>query len=186
MLTVKRRVLAIPLEELDGQFAKNSRQDVKIVAPSILTDESFRKFAAQGRNVKAEEPLDGFYWKHSEADEPNKLCEAGDFADDSLWQDVNGPFSISFANEHAAQDEHYHKRHFEIYYSEHPMSAEFRYLEDARPQTPIELNHGGLILFGPNVVHKMRLGGLTIIIEVPSLDDKFKERLSGGDQAGGV
>ncbi|HWT00904.1 MAG TPA: hypothetical protein VN256_11715 [Pyrinomonadaceae bacterium] len=174
---MKRRVLAIPKEELDGQFAENARQDVKVVAPSILTNESFRKFAELGRDVKAEEPLEGFHWKHSEAEEPNRLCEAGDFADDYLWQDVNGPFSISFANEHAAQDAHYHKRHFEIYYSDHPMSAEFRHLEDPQPQPPIELKHGGLILFGPNVVHKMRLGGLTVVIEVASVDDKFKEKL---------
>jgi hypothetical protein len=177
MSAVKRRVLAVPKEELDSQFAKNARQDVKVVAPSILTDELFRRLAALGKNVKAEEPLDGFYWKHSEAGEPNRLCQSGDFVDDCLPQYVKGPFSISFANERAAQDAHYHKRHFEIYYSEHPMSAEFRYLEDPRPQKPIELKHGGLIIFGPNVVHKMRLGGLTVVIEVASVDDKINENL---------
>lgn len=174
---MKRRVLAVPREELDSQFTKNERQDVKIVAPSILTDELFRRLAGLGKSVKAERHLKGFRWKHSKADKPNKVCEAGDFVDDSLPQYVKGPFSISFADERATQDAHYHERHFEIYYSEHPMSAEFRFLEDPRPQKPIELKHGGLILFGPNVVHKMRLGGLTLVIEVASLDDKIPENL---------
>ncbi len=174
---MKRRVLAIPKEEIDSQFKKNVRQDVKIVAASILTDELFRILMAKGKNVKAEEPLNGFYWKHSEADEANRLCESSDFIDDCLPQYVKGPFSISFANENAGQDEHYHKKHFEIYYSEHPMSAEFRYLEDSQSQQPIELKKGGVILFGPNVIHKMRLGGLTIVIEVASMDDKFNEQL---------
>ena len=174
---MKRRVLAIPKEELESQFTKNARQDVKIVATSILTDESFRRLVGLGRDVKAEEPLDGFRWKHSEADEANRVCEASDFADDCPPQYVKGPFSISFANENATQDEHYHQRHFEIYYSEHPLSAEFRYLEEAQSREPIELKNGGLILFGPNVVHKVRLGGLTIVIEVASVDDKFNEQL---------
>lgn len=170
---MRRRVLAISREELESQFNKNVRQDVKIVAPSILTDEVRRRLTEVGKNVKAEEPLDGFYWEHSEADEPNKLCAAGDFIADCLPQYVKGPFSISFANEKASQDEHYHQKHFEIYYSEHPLSAEFRYPEDPQQRRQlIELKKGGAILFGPEVIHKMRLGGLTIVIEVASIDDK--------------
>lgn len=174
---MKRRVLAIPREEIESQFGKNERQDVKIVAPSILTDELFGNLLAKGKNVKPEKPLEGFHWKHSEADEANRVCEAGDFIDDCLPQYVKGPFSISFANEEAEQEAHFHEKHFEIYYSEHPLSAEFRYLGDSQPQQPIELKNGGLILFGPNVIHRMRLGGLTLVIEVASMDDKFNQSL---------
>ena len=174
---MKRRVLAIPKEELEAQFEKNVRQDVKIIAPSILTDELFRKLAARGKEVKSETPLDGIHWKHSGADEANRLCESSDFVDDCLPQYVKGPFSISFANERAGQEAHYHEKHFEIYYSEHPMSAEYRYIEDSEAQKPIELVNGGLILFSPNVIHKMRLGGVTVVIEVASMDDKVNEEL---------
>jgi hypothetical protein len=53
------------------------------------------------------------------------------------------------------------------------MSAEYKFLgeQDAKKA---KLPQGGAVLFGPEVVHKMNLGGLTIIIEVPSV---FNDKL---------
>lgn len=175
---MKRRVLAIPREEIENHLAENARQDIKIVAPKIMSDELFQFLLAKGKQVKSEKPLDGDIWKHSKAEEPNRLCESGDFVDNCLPQYVPGPFSISFANEKAEQDEHFHKYHFEMYYSQYRMNAQFRYLESEQCEPPIELNNGGLIVFGPNVVHRMSLGGLTIVIEVASMEDKTNEKLN--------
>lgn len=180
---MKRRVLIIPLEEIERHFEGNSRQDVKIVAPDILTDELFSKLKARGRDAKPEQHLIGNIWRHSKANERNSICESGDFGNDRPAQYAKGPFAVSFANEKAEQDEHYHGQHLEIYFSEHPMEAEFRCLEDSRHES-VKLEHGGAIIFGPEVVHRMRLSGLTMVIEVPSVtDDKTNERLCRLDAA---
>ena len=174
---MKRRVLAIPIEEIKRHFERNSRQDVKIVTPDILTDELFSILKTKGKDVKPERYLDGYIWTHSEATEPNSLCESRDFIDSCLPQYAQGAFAASFANKRAEQDEHYHKQHTEIYFSEHPIGAEFRFLKDSQCQS-IKLGKGGAIVFGPEVVHKMRLGGLTIVIEVPAVaGDKTIEKL---------
>jgi hypothetical protein len=177
LVTMKRRVLVIPKEEIESHFTSNGRQDIKIVAPELLSGALYREMLARGKDVKPEEPLEGIEWRYSEASETNKLCESGDFVGSCLPQYVKGPFSVSFANQTAEQDEHYHRYHFEIYYSEQPMSAEFRYLEDPRRQPPIELKNGGAIIFGPGVIHKVRLGGLTLVIGIASISDKVKEKL---------
>ncbi|MBI4317281.1 MAG: hypothetical protein HY675_02225 [Chloroflexi bacterium] len=165
-----RRVLFIPKEEIHGHFAKNARQDMKVVAPNRLTDKLFEALKARGKEVKAERPLTGDVWKHSDVDEPNDLTESKDFVDGSLPQYAAGPFAVAFANERAGQDEHYHTKHLEIYFSEHPLTAEYRYLGDQETKT-ICLEQGGALVFGPDVVHRVRLGGLTIVVEVPAVAD---------------
>ena len=174
---MKRKVLFIPIEEIKKHFAKNSRQDVKVIAPDILTDELFNILKAKGKDVKPEQYLEGDIWKHSEANEPNNLCESGEFIDSCLPQYVQGPFAVSFANEKAQQDVHYHRKHLEIYFSEHAIGAEFRCIGDVQPQS-INLESGGAIIFGPGVIHKMQLGGLTIVIEIPAVTgDKVSDKL---------
>lgn len=169
---MERKVLAIPIEELESHFKKNTRQDIKIIAPSILTEESRNFLVQKGKDVKPEIPVpsEDNEWKHSDYSEPNRICESSEFIDLTLPQYTNGPFAISFANREAHQDEHYHSHHIEIYYSEHPMSAEFRYLKD-KEHYKIELKHGGVIIFAPDVIHKLKLSGLTIVIEIPSIEN---------------
>ena len=164
-----RRVLAIPLEEVRGQFVLNARQDVKVIAPEILAGELIAKLKAAGRVLKPEQPLEGVEWRHSESDAPNTLCESRDFAAELAVGSL-GPFALCFANEKGAQDSHYHPHHLEIYYSEHPLEAEYR--TDANsPVERVKLEKGGVLVFAAGVVHRARLGGLTVIIEIPAVKD---------------
>ncbi len=171
---MKRYVLIIPLEELSRYFETNERQDIKIVAPSILTPELHELLTKKGKRLKPEIQLNGTRWKKSFKTKPNRLCESSDFAFE-MPAETKGPFTISFANERAEQEEHYHKYHAEIYFSEHRIGGYYRILgEDT--EHPVELREGGLVLFQPNVVHYIELNGLTLILEAPALEkDRFVE-----------
>jgi hypothetical protein len=178
---VKKRVFAIPLDEVNKHLKLNSRQDIKIVVPEILTAELYRILLERGKDIKPEVPLEGHRWKHSGPGEPNRECASSDFIDVSLPQYAQGPFAISFANENAVQDEHYHRQHVEIYCSQQPIAAEFRYLGDSESQS-LELLDGGVVIFGPEVIHRIMLKGLTTVIEIPSVSsDKVNEKLRPGE-----
>jgi hypothetical protein len=162
-----RKVLAIPLEEVREHFALNSRQDVKIVAPQILAGELIAKLRAAGRLLKPEQPLDNVEWRHSASDAPNRLCESREFVS-GLAEETSGPFALCFANEKGPQDAHYHPHHLEIYFSEHPLEAEYR--NDANsPVGRLKLDQGGALIFAAGVSHRVRLGGLTVVIEIPAV-----------------
>jgi hypothetical protein len=164
-----RKVLAIPLEEIQKHLALNTRQDVKIVAPEMLAGELIAKLQASGRTLKPERPLHGVEWRHSAGDAPNALCESREFGA-GLAEETLGPFALCFANEKGRQDAHYHPQHVEIYYSEHPLEAEYR--RDANsPIDRIKLEGGGVLVFAAGVVHRARLGGLTMVIEIPAVKD---------------
>ena len=170
---MKRKILVIKKDEILKQFKTNKRKDIKVIAPEILTDKKFKLLKSKGKDVKLEQPLKGTEWVHSKSDKPNHICESIDFIDKNLLYFTRGPFAISFANKKAEQESHYHKQHWEIYFSGCKMSAEYKFL-GKQDTKKVELPKGGAVLFGPEVVHKMKLGGLTIIIEVPSvLNDKF-------------
>lgn len=163
-----RKALAIPLDEIYKQFESNTRQDIKIIIPEMLVSKLYNLLKEKGEDIKPEQTLEGRFWQHSEADEPNRICESCNFIDSDLPQYAQGPFALSFANEKAVQDIHYHLRHWEIYFSEKPLSAKFRYLEDARCRT-LSLPQGGVIILGPQVVHQVTLSGMTLVLEVPSV-----------------
>ena len=162
-----RKVLAIPLEEIREYFAANSRQDVKIVAPELLSAELSARLLAAGRTVKSEASLESTAWHHSASDTPNVLCESHDFAPGLAEEDA-GPFALCFANEKGPQDAHFHPHHLEIYYSEYPLEAEYR-VEPDSPVERIRLEQGGVLVFAAGVVHRARLGGLTVILEIPAV-----------------
>jgi len=173
-----RKVLAIPLEEVSQHFALNTRQDVKIVAPEILAGELIAKLTASGRTLKAEQLLEGTAWSHSNADASNKLCESSEFST-GITPEALGPFALCFANEKGAQDAHFHPHHLEIYISEHSIEAEYR-LEADSPVERVRLEKGGVLIFSAGVVHRARLGGLTVVIEIPAVkDDKVVVNLQG-------
>jgi len=175
---MKRRALAIPLDEIEKHFRLNARQDVKVIAPEMLSAELYEKLTAKGKKLKREEPVNGHVWAHSSETAPNRLCEAKDFLDDSLGEATGGPVAVSFANERAEQEDHFHRKHIEIYFSEHPMAAEFRYVGEEKRQDTFVLFTGGLIIFGPNVIHRMKLGGMTLIMELPSVpNDRVVEKI---------
>lgn len=163
-----RKVLAIPLDEVRRQFERNSRQDIKIIIPEMLTSKLYNALKEKGEDIKPEQTLEGRCWEHAEADEANRVCESGNFIDTGLPQYAQGPFALSFANDKAPQDAHYHRQHWEIYFSEEPLSAVFRYIEEAKCRA-LELAKGGVMIFGPEVVHRVTLGGMTMVIEVPSV-----------------
>jgi hypothetical protein len=164
-----RKVLAIPLEEVREHFALNSRQDVKVVAPEILAGELIAKLTATGRALKPEQVLDGVEWRHSASDAPNALCESRDFAA-GLAEETLGPFALCFGNEKGAQDAHYHPHHLELYFSENPLEAEYR-IDSNSPVERIHLAKGGVLIFAAGVVHRARLAGLTVVIEIPAVKD---------------
>lgn len=178
---MKRKVLAIPRYEVETHFAHNSRQDLKVVAPEIMSDELFRILKGKGKDVKQERPLDDKTWRHSAPGDPNLVCESSEFKDTLLPQSASGPFAISFANEKAIQDEHYHEQHLEIYVTDHRISAKFRAVDDAQCET-ITLPSGGILVFAPKVIHKVCLAGLTVIIELPAVaqDKKTDAKLHNG------
>lgn len=169
---MKRDVLIISSEELTRHFETNERQDIKVVAPIILTSDLYEILTKQGKHLKSEVPLNGNMWERSYRTKANKLCESADFLFE-LPAETKGPFTISFANGKAEQEEHYHKDHAEIYFSEHRISGYYRKLgEDT--EYPLGLNNGGLVLFQPNVIHYLELSGLTLIFETPALEkDRF-------------
>ena len=174
-----RKVLVIPLEELRDHFALNSRQDVKIVAPEILAGELIAKLKAAGRVLKLEQPLEGIGWRHSASDAPNSLCESLEFAS-GLAEQTLGPFALCFANDRAPQEAHYHPHHLEIYFSELPLEAEFR-INANSPVEHVKLENGGALVFAAGVVHRARLGGMTVVIEIPAVkDDKVVAELGAG------
>lgn len=170
---MRRLVLAIPLEEVEQHLLSNDRQDVKIVVPERLGEDLYERLVAEGRSAKQEEPLEETTWKHSERSKPNLVCESSDFVE-SDGEAAHRSFALSFANEKASQDRHFHKEHAEIYYSEHPMSAEYRCPGEASFEE-IVLAHGGALVFGPGVVHQVKLEGLTFVFEIPSVkNDKVR------------
>lgn len=167
----KREVLLIPMGEIKKQLAVNKRDDAKIVAPKIMTDELYDFLTVvKGRDdVKQEEHLKGNRWTHSSPNRRNKICEAEDFDGDCSPENTKGLFAVSFVNEHAKQVWHIHDQHTEIYFSEHPMVAEYKLHRNPNTKTGT-LKDGGGIIFGPGVAHKMKLRGLTIVIEIPALE----------------
>jgi len=164
-----RQVLAIPLEEVAQHFALNTRQDVKIVAPEILTGELIAKLKSTGRILKPEQLLQGDRWQHSACDASNNLCESHEFST-GITDETSGPFALCFGNAKGAQDAHYHPHHLEIYFSEHPLEAEYR-LGANSPVERVRLEKGGVLIFSAGVVHRARLGGLTVVIEIPAMKD---------------
>jgi hypothetical protein len=168
-----RDVLAIPLGELRQHFALNSRQDIKVVAPELLGDRLAELLRKKGKHLKPEVELAGETWTHSGSPEPNGLCLSADFVCPTQPGATTGTFALAFANGHAPQEAHFHRRHSEIYFSEHPFEAEF-WTPAAPVRRTIRLPEGGALVFGPGVVHRMRLEGLTVVLEVPAVpDDKF-------------
>lgn len=178
--TMNRQILAIPKEEVESHFAENLRQDFKVVAPEILTDKWLMELKRRVRGLKMEYLFDGIIWQHSLPADANRVCLASEFDSPNLIRDANGPFAISFANAHACQDEHYHKHHLEIYVSDHPMSAEYRAVDEIAC-TPVTLPNGGVLVFAPDAVHKVSLTGFTVIIELPAVAwDKTNATLHAG------
>lgn len=174
---MKRAVLAVPLEEVKQHLASNVRQDIKIVVPELLDELLYKQLQEKRKPVKQEKPLQGHRWKHSKPSKPNPLCESSDFVEGSEPSSAHSSFALSFANEKAGQDEHYHREHVEIYYSEQRLSAKYRCLDEMEHHTVI-LKHGGALVFAPGVVHQVKLTGLTLVIEVPSVkDDKAEEHV---------
>jgi len=170
---MRRKVLAIPLEEIRAHFSENSRQDLKLVTAELLSYDLFKVLKAKGKDLKMEEPLPGPLWQHSDPEHPNRVVPSGDFIEPDIPQYAHGPFAISFATEKSIQDDHYHKQHLEIIFSSEPLSIEYRLLEETKCET-LTLEHGGLLVVGPKIVHRLHLGGPTSLIEIPSLSrDKY-------------
>ncbi len=165
---MKRSVLFIGKKELLAYFNANERQDIKIVTPLIMTKELAKKLIKRGKIVKEESPLKGNNWSHSLAENPNRICESNDFNDELIMPNSNGPVSISFANIGSIESFHYHKEHWEIYYSEHKISSTYRLSKNSDVLTKT-LEDGGAIMFTPGVIHKIEVHGLTIVIETPAV-----------------
>ncbi len=174
---MRRKVLAIPREEIEAHFAENSRQDIKLVTAEILSYDLFKVLKAKGKDLKMEERLAGMVWKHSGPDLPNNVVPSGEFIEPDLPQYAHGPFAVSFASSKSIQDDHYHKQHLEILTSDHEMAIEFRLVDETQCEK-ITLPQGGMMVVLPNIVHHLHLSGLTVLIELPSLArDKYDAKL---------
>lgn len=166
-----RHVLVIPLEEVRTYFETNDRQSLKVVAPSRIGEALLEKLRARGVEPKPEVPLEGLAWHHSPQAEPNRLVETCEFAPTTSA----GGFTIAFGNRIGPQEEHVHRQHAEIYYSESPLGADYRVESDPESRVyTVDLPHGGALVFAPGVAHRVRLDGITIVIEMPCVEgDKF-------------
>lgn len=171
----QRQVLAVPRSELQRQFELNTRQDIKLIVPALLDQVSAASLAQTGRLVKAEVELNQVSWSHSPVDQPNQVCLASCFNLPGLEASY-GPLAIAFAQPGAHQDLHYHRQQTELFYSEHPLQARYRLPERKAELLTLDLPQGGLLLFGPGVVHQVELAGLTLVVALPAvIDDKFIE-----------
>lgn len=157
-MIIMRNVLFIPLEEVKLHFEENKTSEVKIVVPNAWKDES----------TELMEDM----WSHTPPNQENFVFESSEFMNQFL-EKFDGPFAISFANEKAAQTAHFHENHLEIYFSEHRIRAYYQTPQDSDSQLKI-LENGGTMIFGPGVTHHLELSGLTMVIEVPSVDDDKK------------
>ncbi len=177
--TSDRNICAVPMDEVQKHFALNERQDIKVLVARALDGSLLRKLIARQKPVKPEIPLTSETWCHSPPLLPNQVWESRELSDDELFKSCQGPFTVAFANERAGQSAHYHKKHFELYYSEAPLRATYRHYNDDRPRE-VPLPNGGMILFYPMVVHRVWLSGMTVIIECPAVeDDRFECALDG-------
>jgi len=167
---MKRQVLIIPLREVQKHFAKHARKDLKTVVASMLTPRDRKELLKRNKVPNRERKLSPskHVWNHSDPHLANFVCESGDFIDPTRNARYRGCFSVSFATAGSLEDAHCHDGHCEIYFSEHSIAAEYRCPEDGE-SLRIELPKGGAIIFGPKVVHRMTVSGLTIIIEVPAV-----------------
>jgi hypothetical protein len=165
---LKRAVLFIPNTELREHFSKNSRQDIKVVTPAVITEALAAKLRKRGKDTKMEIPLDGACWTHSPAEEPNKICESIDFTDVPIVFDKAGPVAISFANAESVESFHCHKKHWEVYFSEKKLSVKYKLPGEQNIET-MTMNEGGAVLFAPSVLHKMDINGLAIVLEMPAI-----------------
>jgi hypothetical protein len=177
-------VTAIPLLEVTLHFLRNKRQDVKIIVPEVMTPDLYRLLKSRGKDVMPEVAIKG-NWTHTgrispsnthspvapdptpESVLPNRVYPSENFNHASLACENVGPFTVSFANESAEQDSHYHKLHTEMYYSEHPFRADCKSL-NGRERETIQLD-GGVLIVAPNVIHKVSLTGMTMVVEFPAL-----------------
>jgi len=170
-------VLAIPREEIEAHFAENSRQDLKLVTAEILSYDLFKVLKAKGKDLKMEERLAGLIWKHSGPDSTNSVVPSCEFIAPDIPQYAAGPMAVSFASGNSFQDDHFHKQHLEVLFSDHELEIEFRDVEETVCQK-LTLATGGLLVVAPNTVHRLRLTGLSILIELPSLArDKYDCKL---------
>ncbi len=165
---MKRTVLFIPKSELLEHFRKNSRQDIKVVTPAIMTKVLATKLRERGKDVKEEVPFEEICWTHSSAKEPNKICESIDLTDESIKPVAVGPVAVSFANFGSVETFHYHNEHWEVYFSEYKLAAEYRFPQKLLIEKKT-MDEGGAVVFGPGVAHRMEIHGLTIILEVPAV-----------------
>jgi len=164
----KRMVLFIPNSELREYFRNNTRQDLKVVTPAIMTEALAAKLQRRRKETKTEVPLNGVWWTHSSAKEPNKICEALDFTDESISSAKTGPVAISFANVGSIETFHRHKEHWEVYFSEQKLGVQYRLPGEQQVETKT-MDEGGAVLFAPGVAHRMEIHGLTMVLELPAV-----------------
>jgi hypothetical protein len=160
---MKREILEIPLEEIKLHLDTNVRQDIKVIATSILSDELYKRLIDRGKILKKEIPLDGSRLKRSYKTKPNNICEAQDF-DFDISNSKKEPFTISFDNEKAEQEEHFHKLHTEIYFSEHPIRGYYRIIGNNK-ETKFELKQNYPNPFNPvtNITYSIPIDGMVTI-----------------------
>jgi hypothetical protein len=159
----RRGVLLVPREEVERLLASQSRKDVKVVVPALLTVAQAALLASQGHEVKPEVALEGVRWTATPG--AISVCEAGSFLPSG--SSAVGPLAVSFALPGARQRLHAHEAHWELYYGTDRMGVWYRMpggelVED-------ELREGGLAMFGPGVEHRVEPGGLVLVVEAPAM-----------------
>lgn len=94
--------------------------------------------------------------------------EKNSIKDKKVFLNINDLFQISVANSQSKQEKHIHKSTFEVYISE--SEIEVFTTNDENPT----IKSNGVILIPPNVLHYVKLQGLTYVIQISSSSKKIK------------
>ena len=165
-----KRVLAIPLEEVREHFALNSRQDVKMVAPEILAGELIAKLKAAGQAAETGATARGR--RSGGTPRATLLMRCVNHANLPPDSPRNRPAPSRSAS--PMKRARRTRTIIRIIWKSTFPNIRWKRNTACDANSPIErvkLEKGGALIFAAGVVHRARLGGMTVVIEIPAVKD---------------
>ena len=111
-------------------------------------------------------------WGPNLGDWAFKLDSSGGIQKDILLNE-DDDFGFSITNQNSKQSFHFHEDSFEAYASNNVVNAICEGSD--RPRQEGIRHGGGIMIFPPNVVHKVELGGLAFVLQVSSGRDRVSK-----------
>jgi len=138
--------IIINLSEAGRAVQEDARHLRKIIAPSIWS---------------AEEEWAGGLW---EKEQPGDLRKVA----------ISREVSLSYVDEQAAQEPHWHPAQIESYFSASAIELVYKQVDSHQPISFTRVKFTGRILIPPRICHLVRLTGLTEVLQFPSPDNSDK------------